>query len=321
MSKFLLTGVAGFIGSNLALELVKQGYNIIGIDNLSTGYFGNIRSELFKDMPGTFKFIKKDINAEDLYLDFIGVDVVLHLAALAKVQFSTDFPLESNYANITGTLNVLEAARKAKTKRVVFSSSSSVYGGANIFPTPEDAQLMPRSNYALQKFVGEKYCKLYSELYGLDTACLRYHNVIGINSRLGGAYSALMPTLMNAAANGGSIIINGSGSIERDYTPVQNVIQANILAAQYPGRLNGECFNVALGETYSINYVYNKICEMSGVQIPKTHGPQKKEDPIKSLADILKAKEILGYNPVVSLDESLKQTWEWWKNGCKNIKE
>ena len=315
--RYVVTGAAGFIGSNITRELLKLGYDVCGIDNLSTGYMSNIAWNRDSSLPGKFSFFEEDINTPSLYKLFVGAGVIFHLAALAKVQFSTDFPCESNAANISGTLNVLESARKAGVNRVVFSSSSSVYGGANIFPTPEAATLTPKSNYALQKLAGELYCKNYSTLYGLDTVCLRYHNVFGINSRLGGAYSALIPTLMNAAANGGSITINGDGSIERDYTPASCVVNANILAGLYSGRLNAECFNVALGETYSINCVYDKMCEISGVKIPKIHGPQKKEDPLKSHADITKIKRVLGYNPTVSFDESLASTWVWWRGGCK----
>lgn len=316
--RYILTGCGGFIGSNLLYELVRRGNYVVGIDDLSTGLAENVNQERFNGLAGTFKFIKKDINDEDLYETFDGADYCLHLAALAKIQFSTDFPILANKANIDGTLNVLEASRKANIRRVVFSSSSSVYGGQNIkFPTPETEQLTPRSNYAFQKMAGENYCRLYSELYGLDTVCLRYFNVCGVNSRLGGAYSALIPVIMNAATNEGTIKINGDGSICRDYTPVENVVDAIILAAQYPNKLNGECFNVALGQTFSINEVYGKICKLSGKVIPKAHGPERIGDPKKSLADISKIKLVLGYNPIVSFDQSLETTFNWWKGGCK----
>lgn len=316
--RYVLTGCGGFIGSNLSRYLVTLGHEVIGIDNLSTGFIENVDPERFKGLAGTFRFIKKDINDEDLYETFKEADYCLHLAALAKVQFSTDFPLLANHANIDGTLNVLEASRKAGVKRVVFSSSSSVYGGANIhFPTPETESLYPRSHYAFQKQAGENYCRLYSELYGLDTVCLRYFNVTGINSRLGGAYSALIPVIMNAAVNGGVVNINGDGEIYRDYTPVENVVSAITLAAEHPGRLNGECFNVALGQTFSINEVYNKVCDLAGFKISKTHGPERLGDPKKSLADITKIKAILGYEPLMSFSESLDKTYQWWKGGCK----
>jgi UDP-glucose 4-epimerase len=267
--------------------------------------------------PGRFEFYEQDINDENLYKLFEGVDTVFLLAALAKVQYSTDYPVESNHANIDGTLNVLESARKAGVRRVVFSSSSSVYGGATEFPTPETAPLSPKSNYALQKLCGEQYCRMYGVLYGLDTVCLRYHNVFGIGSRLGGAYSALLPTIMNAAVNGGALTINGDGGIERDYTPVSCVVQANILAATHSGWVGGEAFNVALGETYSINYVYDAVCKLSGRQINKVHGPTKREDPLKSLADITKARIVLGYNPNKTFDSCLSETYLWWAGGCK----
>jgi len=317
--KIILTGAAGFIGSNLSYGLVKLGNDVVGVDNLSTGFLENVDRRRFKGLSGKFTFVKKDINDEKLYKIFDGADICLHLAALAKVQFSTDFPILSNRANIDGTLNVLESARKANIKRVVFSSSSSVYGGQNIkFPTQETEQLMPRSNYAFQKMAGENYCRLFSELYGLDTVCLRYFNVCGINSRLGGAYSALIPVIMNAAVNDCLVNINGDGQICRDYTPVENVVQANILAATHSERLNGECFNVALGQTYSINEIYDKVCGLSGKTISKKYGPERSGDPKKSLADISKIKLVLGYNPTTSLNQSLIITYNWWRSGCPN---
>ena len=315
--KIILTGAAGFVGSNLSKELVKKSHNVVGIDNLSTGLRENCCPARFLNLPGTFRFIEKDITSGDLYKDFDGADVCLHLAARAKVQFSTDFPIESNRANIDGTLNVLEAARKAGLKRVIFSSSSSIYGGTSIkFPTPEDERPMPRSNYALQKLAGEHYCRLFSELYSLDTVCLRYFNICGPGSRLGEAYSALIPVIMNAAVNGGTVNINGDGSIQRDYTPISNVVQANILAAEHPNKLNGECFNIACGQSHTINQVYEKICGLSGKKIPVTYGPARKGDPVKSHADISKARRVLGYEPLVGFEESMETTYNWWESGC-----
>jgi UDP-N-acetylglucosamine 4-epimerase len=315
--RVVITGAAGFIASNLAEEMLKQGHDVIGIDNLSTGYVSNVMACRAIN-TGMFRFFEEDINSPTLHTLMNGAEVVFHLAALARVQYSTDFPIQSNLANVSGTLNVLEACRKAGVRRLVFSSSSSVYGGQRIaFPTHESESLSPKSNYALQKMIGEEYCKMYSNIYGLDTVCLRYFNVFGMRSRLGGAYSALIPVLMNAAVNNGMVTINGDGSICRDYTPVSCVVQANMLAASYSAKLNGEAFNVGLSETRSINELYDLVCSFSGMDIQKVYGPAKKEDPAKSLADIRKIQRVLGYKPDMQFEYALRSTFEWWKNGCK----
>lgn len=315
--KYIVTGSNGFIGSNITKELVRRGHSVIGIDNLSTGIRENGCPTRFLNLPGTFRFVEKDINSEDLYKDFEGSDFVLHLAALARVKFSIDHPVKANYANIDGTLNVLEAARVAGIKKVVFSSSSSVYGGVAEFPTNEDAPLSPKSPYALHKACGEGYCKLYSDLHGLDTVCLRYFNVTGVGQRTGGAYSTVIPAFMDKAVNGGTCVINGDGSVARDFCPVENVVSANILAAEHSNKLNGECFNIACGHYHTINQVYEKICELSGKKIPVIYGPPRQGDPQKSHADISKAYRILGYESLVGFEESMKTTFEWWNNGCK----
>ena len=314
--RVLISGCAGFIGTHLTKELLSQGYDVIGVDNLSTGRMENVLSCRAVG-PGRFSFYEYEINQPDLYQLCLGTSIVYHLAALARVSFSIDHPIEANFANIAGTLNVLEAARKAGVSRVVFSSSSSVYGGVASFPTNEDSSLSPKSPYALQKATGETYCRLYSELHGLDTVCLRYYNVCGPGQHTGGAYSTVIPAFMSAASSGGTCVVNGDGSVLRDFTPVENVVQANLLAAQHHSHLNGEAFNVALGETYSIKDVYTKICTLAGFTVPVQYGPPRKGDPAKSHADITKAQQVLGYKPTVSFDQALENTWQWWSNGCK----
>jgi nucleoside-diphosphate-sugar epimerase len=319
MSKIILTGCAGFIGSNILLELMKTENQILGIDNLSTGLIDNVQQERFVGLPGKFEFVKTDICDENLVRYFEGYDYCLHLAALARVQLSIDLPIETNRVNVGGTLNVLEAARKAGLKKVVFSSSSSIFGGTSQLPTPETATPNPLSPYSLHKLTGEYYCRLFSQLHGLDTVCLRYFNVCGSGQRTGEnvAYATVIPAFMDKAVNGGICVINGNGEISRDFCPVENIVSANVLAMQHPAPLKGEVFSIACGQTTTINQVYDRICELAGFQVPKTHGPPRQGDPAMSMADITKAQEVLGYKVLVGLDESLAKTWEWWKGGCK----
>jgi nucleoside-diphosphate-sugar epimerase len=314
--KVVITGSAGFIASNLTRKLLEQGYDVVGIDDLSTGFRSNL-SALRTIGPGRFRFVERDINEPDLERDFDGAEVCFHLAALPRVSFSIDHPLAANEANVTGTLNVLEAARKAGVRRLVFSSSSSIYGGVAEFPTPETAKPSPKSPYALHKLTGEHYMRLYSDLHGLDTACLRYFNVMGQGQRTGGAYSTVIPAFFEAAIKGGSCRIDGDGNQSRDFCPVENVVQANILAALHLTPLNGQVFNVACGEAHTVNEVYGRICELSGKLLTRVDAPERKGDPRKSLADISKAQNILGYKAEVGFDESLKRTWDWWAGGCK----
>jgi len=315
--KVVITGSAGFVGSHLSKECVKQGHDVLGIDNLATGRIENVKKERFAGLPGKFEFCHYDINMIDLYRKFDGAEVVFHLAALPRVQFSIDYPMEANKANITGTLNVLEAARFAKVKRVVFSSSSSVFGGAKIFPTPESDTLLPKSPYAVAKLTGEHYCRVYSELHGLDTVSLRYFNLYGENQLPGGPYSTVICAFMDKCFKGGICQINGNGLVSRDFCYVGNVVEANLLAANSRQNFNGDVFNIACGESYTINDIYEKICNMSGKLLPKLHGPARMGDPLKSLADISKAQKILGYNPNIKLVEGLEKCYKWWKEGCK----
>ena len=315
--KVIVAGSAGFIGHNLTKELLKCGHEVIGVDDFSTGLRANISA--CRGL-GVFKFYEESITNKNVCKYFEGVDVVFLLAALARVQLSIDNPIETNAVNVGGSINVLEAARASGVKRVVFSSSSSIYGGKAELPSKESAKPNPLSPYALQKLSGEYYMKIYSDLYDhLDTVSLRYFNVIGPHQRTGQkvAYATVIPAILDKAVNGGIFIINGSGDVSRDFSPVENVVSANILAANHPGKLNGEVFNIGCGQTTTINQVYDKICDLAGYKIPKINGPARVGDPKKSLADITKAQEVLGYKVLVGLDESLANTYAWWMGGCK----
>lgn len=316
--KVVITGCLGFIGSNLTLECLKRGYEVIGIDNCSSGEPRH--NNTFREYPD-YKFYKEDIcNTEKLIELFKNIDAVFHLAAVPRVQQSTDFPIETNHSNITGTLSVLEASRKTGVKRVVYSASSSMYGGADIpFPTPETTPAQPKSNYALQKHTGLEYCRLYSELYGMDTCSLIYFNVYGVSQQFGGSYSTCITAFFHAAFNNYPCRIDGDGLQSRDLTYVDNVVQANLLAATHPNKLNGEAFNIACGETYTVNEVFNKVQSLMGKELKKTMAPARLGDPRKSLADIAKAQKVLGYDPKVKFDDGMKLTYEWWNAMYKTI--
>lgn len=315
MSKYIVTGGAGFIGSNLVYELVSQGKDVVVVDNLATGHRKFVDPKRFNGLDGSFKFIELDINYTKTMAELItNGDTVFLLAALPRVSYSTDFPLESHQANINGTLSVLEASRMSGAKRVVYSASSSMYGGADIpFPTPETTPAHPRSNYALQKHTGLEYCRLYSELYGLDTASLIYFNVFGKNQYASNAYAGAVPAFFSAALNDKPCRVDGDGGQSRDWTHVNNVVQANILAAEYDGQLSGEAFNIGCGEVYSVNDVLVEIEKLMGRKLDVVNAPARLGDPRKSHADITKAKEILGYEPKVKFLEGMRLTYEWWK--------
>jgi len=318
--KVVITGSAGFIGSNLVEACLKKGWDVVGIDNLSGGSDEMADPVRVAHLPGHYMFLKEDMNNTDKMTNiFLDIDVVFLLAALPRVSFSTDFPIESHHNNATGTLSVLEAARKANVKRVVYSASSSMYGGSDIeFPTPETTPAKPKSNYALQKHVGLEYCRLYSELYGLDTVSLIYFNVFGPLQRTGSnaAYNTVVTAFMDCAIKGESCRVDGDGLQSRDLCYVDNVVQANILAAIHPDKLMGDTFNIACGETHSVIDVFNKVKELNGGVLEKHHVAPRLGDPRKSHADISKAVSVLGYKPEVKLEEGLDRTWDWWQNGC-----
>lgn len=312
--KAIVTGCAGFIGFNLTTKLLELGWNIKGIDNFATG-----RKELVAKLSQypNFQFYQKDITEDYLNVIFENVDFVFHLAALPRVSYSTDYPIESNNSNINGTLRVLEAAKVSGISRVIYSASGSMYGGDDIpFPTPE-IEAHPKSNYALQKHTGSEYCRLYSSLYGLDTVSLVYFNIWGRFQYADNAYSGAIPAFFSAAVNKQKCRVDGDGETIRDWTHVSNVIQANILAATYNGTLSGERFNIGSGETYSVNQVFKEVKKLIDPDLDFYTAPARLGDPRKSHADISKAGRVLGYKPTVMFYEGMEDLAEWWKGGCK----
>ena len=284
INKAIVTGGAGFIGSNLVDKLITQGTEVIILDNLSTGKKENINPK------ATFYNVDiSKLNEQDYEL-FKGVDIVFHLAALARVQPSIKDPITFNEVNINGTLNILFASHKAGVKKVVYSASSSAYGDATIFPTSEDHPTNPLSPYGLQKYVGEQYCKMFSEVYGLDTVSLRYFNVYGERMNLEGAYCLVLGIFAQKMLEGKPLTINNDGEQRRDFTYVQDVVDANILAAIHPEKLLGEVFNIGNGKEFTVN----EIADMLGGE--KQYG-NKVIEPFRTLADNSKAKNILNWNP------------------------
>ena len=284
MKKVIVTGGAGFIGSNLVDKLIKQGVEVIILDNLSTGKKENLNPK------ATFHNIDISKLTPTDYILFEGVDYVFHLAALARVQPSIEDPISFNEVNINGTLNILFASHKAGVKRVIYSASSSCYGEATKFPTPEEHPTNPLSPYGLQKYVGEQYCKMFSEVYGLDTVSLRYFNVYGERMNLEGAYCLVLGIFAQQMLEGKPLTINNNGEQRRDFTYVGDVINANILAATHQGDLRGEAFNIGNG----LNFSVNEVADMLGGE--KTKGNITIE-PFKTLADNSKAKLILDWAP------------------------
>ena len=283
MQKAIVTGGAGFIGSHLVDELIKQGVEVTILDNLSTGKKENINPKA--------EFIECDI-FKDTYGDLIfllnGADTVFHLAAKTTVQESIEKPSLYNNINVVGTLNLLEAAAAMKVKRFIFSSSSSVYGNAKV-PTSEDHPLNPISPYALNKLIGEQYCKLYSEIYNIDTVCLRYFNVYGDRMNNEG-YKLVFPIFKEQILNNKPLTINNNGEQRRDFIHVNDVVRANILVAKHSNNFNGDIYNVGNGKNYSIN----ERADMFGGE--KQYGNQVIE-PFETLAETAKIDLDLNFQP------------------------
>lgn len=310
-SLFLVTGGAGFIGSNLCEAILKLGYKVRCLDDLSIGKQENV--DLFIDNEN-YEFIKGDIRDYDTCLQATqGVDYVLHQAAWGSVPRSVEMPLMYNDINIKGTLNIFEASRQNKVKKVVYASSSSVYGDEETLPKVEGKEGNPLSPYALTKSVDEKYAKLYSDLYGLDTYGLRYFNVFGRRQDPDGAYAAVIPKFIKLLLNDESPTINGDGNQSRDFTYIENVIEANLKALKADSKYSGEAFNIAFGGREYLNDIYNTLAELLDKKdIKPIYGPDRVGDIKHSNADISKAKKLLGYDPDWSFEKGIKEAIEWY---------
>lgn len=308
---FLVTGGAGFIGSNLCEAILSMGYKVRCLDNLSTGKQENV--DMFLDNPN-YEFIKGDItDLETCKKACEGITYVMNEAAWGSVPRSIEMPLFYEEVNIRGTLNMMEAARCAGVKKFVYASSSSVYGDHPVLPKKEGQEGNLLSPYALTKRVDEEYGKLYYKLYGLDTYGLRYFNVFGRRQDPNGAYAAVIPKFLKMLINDEAPTINGDGKQSRDFTYIDNVIEANLRACLAPHEAGGEAFNVAYGGREYLIDLYYKMCKALGKNIEPNFGPDRAGDIKHSNADITKARELLGYDPQYDFERGLSLAIEWYK--------
>jgi len=308
MSKsFLVTGGAGFIGSHIVRRILNEGGTVRVLDNLCTG-----KRERLRDVEPSIEFIEDDLT-DHLACDAAvrGVEFVLHQAAIPSVHRSIQDPLGTNRANITGTLNLLESCRKQGVRRFVYAASSSAYGDTEVLPKREDMPPNPLSPYALQKLVGERYCKLYNDLYGLETVSLRYFNVFGPSQDPYSEYSAVIPKFATRLQKGQSLVVYGDGEQSRDFTYVDNVVEANLLALK-ARHAAGAVVNVGCGDRLTLNRLIQFLEEILGVRAEVDYQPSRCGDVRHSLADINLARDLLGYQPKVAVKEGLRRTVEFF---------
>ena len=310
-SIFLVTGGAGFIGSNLCEAITDMGYRVRCLDNLSTGKIENVNR--LKDREN-YTFMEGDIRDLDTcLLACEGVDFVLNQAAWGSVPRSIEMPLFYEEVNIRGTLNMMEAARQKGVKKFVYASSSSVYGDHPVLPKVEGQEGNLLSPYALTKRVDEEYGKLYKKLYGLDTYGMRYFNVFGRHQDPDGIYAAVIPKFIKMLINNQVPTINGDGKQSRDFTYIDNVIEANLKACLAPSEAAGEAFNIAYGGREYLIDIYYDLCEALGKEIEPNFGPDRAGDIKHSNADISKAKRLLGYDPEYDFKKGIALAIEWYK--------
>ena len=308
MTSYLVTGGAGFIGSHLAEELVRRGHRVRVLDSLITGKRHNL------DHVKSVEFIEGDVADPDACARAVsGVEYVLHQAAIPSVPRSVDDPVTSNRANIDGSLNLLVAARDAKVKRLVYAGSSSAYGDTPVLPKREDMPTRPQSPYALQKLVAEQYCQMFTELYGFETVTIRYFNVFGPRQDPGSPYSGVISLFATALLAGRRPTIFGDGGQTRDFTYISNIVDGVLRACEAP-RAAGEVINVATGGRISLNELLQTMNKTLGTSIEAIYQPTRAGDVRDSQADITKAKDLLGYAPLVGLEEGLAQTIAWCRS-------
>lgn len=311
---FLVTGGGGFIGSNIVEYLLKYGAKKVRVlDNFSNGYRENL--EEFHDNP-TFELMEGDIRDLDTCKKAMeGIDYVSHQAALGSVPRSINDPATTNEVNISGFLNMMIAVKDSDTvKRMVYAASSSTYGDSKNLPKVEDIIGKPLSPYAITKYVNELYADVFGKTYGTDVVGLRYFNVFGPKQSPNGAYAAVIPLFMQALTDDEPAKINGDGEQTRDFTFVDNAVQANVRGFFAPKEAANEVFNVACGERISVNYLWNSLKDAAGKDIEPVYGPPRQGDVRDSLANIEKAGELMGYKPEYSVRDGLRITWDYFKN-------
>jgi len=309
MATILVTGGAGFIGSHIGAALRAQGDDVRVLDDLSTGFEHNVEA-----IGKGVEFIRGSVTDPEVVAKAVaGCDYVYHEAALASVPRSVKDPVASNDANVAGTLNVLVAARDANVKRLIYAASSSAYGDTEVLPKVETMPVSPKSPYAVAKLAGEHYVSAFAQCYGMQTLAIRYFNVFGPRQDPKGAYAAVVPIFASALLDGRAPIIHGDGEQSRDFTFIDNVVSANLKALSVD-RLSGEMVNVALGRRTTLNELYGMIQDVVGTQIDPQYGPTREGDVKHSEADISRAVELLGYETLVSVEDGIRRTVDWYRD-------
>ena len=316
MATYLITGIAGFIGSSLAHELVRRGETVRGFDNFETG-----KRENLAGLEHKIEFREIDLRDTERVAEICeGADYVLHQAALASVPRSVADPLKSHQSNINGTLNLLLAARNAKVKRVVYAASSSAYGDTPTLPKRESMPPNPISPYAVQKLTGEFYLNSFYSVYGLEAVSLRYFNIFGPRQDPSSQYSGVLARFISRMLSGETCTIFGDGEQSRDFTYVENAVNANLLACAAPAdKVCGKVFNVATGTRYSLNETFRMLAEITGYAQKPRYAEARSGDVKHSLADISLAKQAFGYEPTVSFEDGLRRTVEWYKHALTTV--
>lgn len=309
MVKYLVTGGAGFIGSHLVTKLVERGETVRVIDDLSTGRLDNLAH-----LPSNrVEVIRGDVADPDAIAQAVcGIDVVFHHAALASVPRSIELPLETHFACATATVTLLDACRRQGVRRVIYAASSSCYGNQEQMPKTESQLPEVLSPYAAAKLAGELYCEAFAACYALETVRLRYFNVFGPRQDPNSPYSAVIPLFVAALLEGRRPTIFGDGSQSRDFTYVDNVVEANLRAAAAPATVSGKVYNIACGSSLSVRDMLQEICRLMGKPYDPQFGPARAGDVLHSWADISAAQRALGYSPTVDLPEGLRKTVEWY---------
>jgi nucleoside-diphosphate-sugar epimerase len=306
--RYVVTGGAGFIGSNTVDELVRRGHSVVVLDDLSAG-----KEENLAEVRNKITFIKGSItDMETLQKAMHQAEYVIHLAARTSVPRSVKDPIETNRINIDGTLNVLVAARDNKVKRVVFAASSSAYGETPTLPKIETMQPQPISPYGVTKYVGELYAQTFGRCYGLENVCLRYFNIFGPRQDPDSPYSGVLSRFAKAFLENDQPVIYGDGEQTRDFTFVDNAVQANLLACEAPVA-SGNTINIGTGASVSLNHTLQLLRQLTGKNLEVKYDPAREGDIRDSLADIQKARQMLGYDPTVMFEEGLQRTFEWYR--------
>ncbi|HYH62507.1 MAG TPA: SDR family oxidoreductase [Solirubrobacterales bacterium] len=310
-SKVLVTGGAGFIGSNLVERLVSDGHSVRVLDNFATGHRGNLDAVI-----DDVELVEGDVQSyERAHRAVKGCDVVFHQAAMPSVPRSVQDPLTSNSVNVIGTLNVLLAARDEEVRRFVFASSSSLYGANKELPKRESMSTLPIAPYPVSKQAAESYCRAFSEVYDMETVCLRYFNVFGPKQDPASFYSAVIPKFATAIASERPLTIHGDGEQSRDFTFIDNVVEANVLSASAPAQVSGQAFNIACGERISLNTLVEELERIAGKKAIVEHVEPRPGDVPHSLADVSLARELLSYEPTIGFREGLERTYEFYGRG------